>query len=88
MFIRKYQETPYCVMISVKFFLFKSRFHSVGLPDLTVHRPAQNQVGMKKISNSQRFYTHSRDSGTTGVKNRIKGQYLLVYEKERQLNLI
>ena len=35
------------------------------------------------MPDSQRFYAHSRDSGTTNVKNRIKSQYLLIHEKEK-----
>ena len=53
----------------------------MGLPDLTVHRRAQTRAGIKKMPNSQGFYAHSRNSGTTDVKNRIRSQYLLVHEK-------
>ena len=67
------------------FFLkFKSPFHSMGLPDLTVHRRIQTRVGIKKIPNSQGFYAHLRDSGTTYVKS----QYLLVHEKGKTTDLI
>ena len=70
MYIGKYQETPYQ--------------GNMALPDLNVHRRAQTRVGIKKMPNCQGFYSHSRDSGTADVKNRIKSQYLM--KKERQLN--
>lgn len=56
----------------------------MGLPDLTVHRRIQTRVGIKKIPNSQGFYAHLRDSGTTYVKS----QYLLVHEKGKTIDLI